>query len=652
MTDNEINLKLDKIYEAWEKATGKSISDNRIRISSNADWLRYEAQESLKTDTSGLLTSILLKGAFKNLIKEYSLTIEDLLFHRTEAFTIIENFSKLFDVIEESEATDLYNKLICKVIELSEILGKPIGLKSINEFIDSEKTFADAIKDFNNDYKIIKDRFQNGGSLNSLGKILPKLFKFEHYKQFVNALKDTNQDNFICIALIDRTVEVAKEVYDEKYDKFFAIGIKNNNNVWVISDRKVTDSPEAYAHSRNPGRDYENKLNYSHLPYHKFNEIYNNTPIDKLLLTDGTNNAIAECFDVEAILYLGTILMLAYNKYFTNSEYIEPSPLVYFTSDVKFLSSTECKALKTLDDSTIEIPDSNTTFNEYSGDSNLFNTGVFDCWLNEYPLDESNLNNLSLSNNIIANKETMKNYAWWIIRKKQANNIEQELGSNYCDKAREIRQLVGEKLYANAENILNVMLTEPERKGIDNYEYSCKTFGTMPEDNESDRPVLWVEYSKGNDLDLYDIKHSHDYDNFDTSSRWYYDSADSKFINTAFGKVKFINNKGYCTATFVDDVNTRKSRIKLTLRSTYDLERFLNVSKKELPTPLKHYLYSRVDSCSRWGWKPYSGNSILNLTDPMNGIRNPFEDFEISITLALSKKKYNEIIKSMKQKEI
>lgn len=645
-----MDLNLDKIYEAWEKATGKSVSDNKIRISSNADWLRHQANSSLNEDPSGLLASILLKGAFKCLVEESTITIKDLIFNKDNSLEIINNFKQLNDVIENSKATELYNKLITRVLDASELLGRHISFEEINNLENSEEIFVDAIKHFNNDYKIIKEKFQDGGKLNKSGKVLSKLFKFEHYKQFINALKETNQDNFVCIALIDRTVETVRDAYDEKYDKFFAIGIKNNGNVYVVSDREVTRSPEAYAHSRNPAREYNNKLDYSHLPYNKFNEIYNGLKSDTLLLTDGSTNGLSEHFDIEAALYLGTLLMLVFDKYFTKSENLEKSNLSYFASDVKLLSKAECKALKVLDDNIIEKPDLDTSYSDYTGEDKLFNSGVFDCWLKEYPLEESNVKDLTIPNSIITDKNTMQHYAWWLIRRKQANHIKEELESAYAHKASQIREWVGGKLHDNAETIVNKMLKEPIRLGIKNYECSCEMFSDKPK--KSDKPVLWVEYSKGNDLDLYDITHSHNYDNFDIDTRRY-DSIDavSQIIDTEFGKLKFRNYRGYCTAYFINDADSRKSRINLTLRSTYDLERFLNVNKEELPKPLRHFIYSRADVCTRWGWKPYSGNSILHLTDPMNDINNPFEDFHIGVTIALSKRKYNEIIKEISKHE-
>ena len=33
-----MDKELELIYEAWEKATGKSATDNKIRINSDSDW--------------------------------------------------------------------------------------------------------------------------------------------------------------------------------------------------------------------------------------------------------------------------------------------------------------------------------------------------------------------------------------------------------------------------------------------------------------------------------------------------------------------------------------------------------------------------------------------------------------------------------------
>ena len=38
-----IDLNLNEIYEAWEDATGKFVKDNKIKLNSNSDWLRYHA---------------------------------------------------------------------------------------------------------------------------------------------------------------------------------------------------------------------------------------------------------------------------------------------------------------------------------------------------------------------------------------------------------------------------------------------------------------------------------------------------------------------------------------------------------------------------------------------------------------------------------
>ena len=45
------------------------------------------------------------------------------------------------------------------------------------------------------------------------------------------------------------------------------------------------------------------------------------------------------------------------------------------------------------------------------------------------------------------------------------------------------------------------------------------------------------------------------------------------------------------------------------------------------------------------GWKPYDGNSILQFTDPMNNIRDPWHDFPIKVVFRMSKSKYNKLVK-------
>ena len=48
----------------------------------------------------------------------------------------------------------------------------------------------------------------------------------------------------------------------------------------------------------------------------------------------------------------------------------------------------------------------------------------------------------------------------------------------------------------------------------------------------------------------------------------------------------------------------------------------------------------------KYAWEPYSGNKILDYTDPMNDIQDPFsENLNYHITLLVSKSMYNKIKK-------
>jgi hypothetical protein len=95
--------------------------------------------------------------------------------------------------------------------------------------------------------------------------------------------------------------------------------------------------------------------------------------------------------------------------------------------------------------------------------------------------------------------------------------------------------------------------------------------------------------------------------------------------------------------------NDRKyCEIELILRSHSDLEKFFNITNEELPQVLRKHFYSRSGPCTLYSWKPYTGNSILEFTDPMNDIKDPFEDFGCHISIVLSKSKLRELKRKIK----
>lgn len=105
---------LQKIFELWLKCTGKNVSDGKIRIGIESDWLCHEASRHLETDPSGLLSGITMRAAYRKFIKEHQITIEDLV--SGEWDRIKDNWAAILEVVHLPE---LLGSLMMVIVYLS-----------------------------------------------------------------------------------------------------------------------------------------------------------------------------------------------------------------------------------------------------------------------------------------------------------------------------------------------------------------------------------------------------------------------------------------------------------------------------------------------------------------------------------------------------
>ena len=179
----------------------------------------------------------------------------------------------------------------------------------------------------------------------------------------------------IVVSIIDRTYAEEKGEYAENCDKFFAFGCKYNNGIIVISDRVDRRSPSDTYGTRNPYRDLHDKIDFSHLPYHRLKQIYNETSVDnQLLLPAPSSENIQEfCseFDLEGYIYITAIISIIINKYFKNDNWNDEVKV--FGSELKFITAAESKALVKLEDNMVTLPDNSTTAKDYPDKDKVFN---------------------------------------------------------------------------------------------------------------------------------------------------------------------------------------------------------------------------------------------------------------------------------------
>ena len=627
--------KLNEIFEAYLVATGKDPTNDSIRLGIESDFLCHRAKDYMNVDNTGLLSILTMIEAYKTFIKEHQCTIEDLI--NGEWNDLKPKFDRLRKLLYEGEVGEVYNKFINLIIKHASVLGKSYTKEDIEKIKKIENIITKAIEKFNNKYSFKHEKFSEGEiKINKNVTILPRLYRFQHLKLFVDKMKNESEDNFICMALIDRTNEkIEDEYYDNNLDSFFAFGFKNNGVVWVVSDRVTYDSPEGAFKSRNPGRAMRDKIDYDWLPYYKLDKIkQSNEHVNQVLLPFNDNAResgynIVDLFDDEGIIYSTLIMTLIYNKYFCNS--IEEPNRKYFSSEVKALPNLVL-SLVLKDELQIALPSNDITASSFMYDDNIYSNSMYDYLIKQYPLKVE----VPVLKSFIGDRKEAVKYVWWNVRKQQKDYIETCLKEqdNY-EGRKKLEDWQQINISKNIKSIVKTIIETPDRNGFkDNYKNSYYN------DKNDKRKLFWEAFRDDDKLDTYSLK---TFENEHKQSFARYDG----YTETDYGNIYYslYGTRNYIW--FANDNDRKYCEIELILRSHSDLEKFFNIANEEIPQVLRKHFYSRSSACTLYSWKPYTGNSILEFTDPMNEIKDPFEDFGCHISIILSKSKLKQLKRTL-----
>jgi hypothetical protein len=183
---------------------------------------------------------------------------------------------------------------------------------------------------------------------------------------------------------------------------------------------------------------------------------------------------------------------------------------------------------------------------------------------------------------------------------------------------------------------LELALTTPDEDIFCKY----KLYWYHNDHDEGDtRPYLWQEYSRGALLDTLQIRTNQ----YKSQSDW---PSIPKRASYYKGDLAYESYAGWIKCWLPEDNVNRSVEIEIIFRSYGDFIRYLDFnSVEELPPELRHYLYTRSGPFTGTSWEPYDGNSILEFTDPMNRIDNPWNDESYNVHYHMSKSMYNKLIK-------
>ncbi|WP_300924578.1 hypothetical protein [uncultured Clostridium sp.] len=643
---------VEEVIKLWKDATGEDIEEKRtkFRLSSTYDYILHEAMRCLDEDSTGLLTALKLRQAFKEFSSVNSLTVEDLLNGEWDELKL--SMTKLKESLYSGIINDVYNKFVNSLLKNIKAFGKELTEEQFNNIKNIEDILVKAISNFNKPYELKHERFTEGELKKQNARILKRLFRFGSFEEFIDNLKVTNEDNFICVALCDRTFkENDNSDYDNKYDSQFAIGLKNNGVVISVSDRKVLESPSGEYKGRNPGREFWNKVDYSYLPYYKIEDIEDATEGKQQLcltykeeINSNDGQLVVDLFDDTGIVYITTILTLVYNKYFTHPETEKVTDLQFFGKDIKLLPTSNSKELMVVDGK-LELPavpkDSNyTTYQKDPEDKyGIYNHGLYDWLLEEYLIPDEEL---KMPIKFIGTKEEAQRNIWWQVRNKQHNYIQNKLKEDY--NRNNIENWFKQQFEKNAESIINYIITTSEYDNLDKFNLS--------DDDKNNKPKVWKCYKNNIDIDLSSLKETGETHTYNYELKRYRFSTHGRHsclsFNSLLGKVKVIYYRCCPILWFEDDNDQRYYELTLTLRTWGELKKFFNLN--ELPKSLKRWINMKAHDWSVYSWEPYQGNSLLNFTDPMNKMKIPQNDISFYIKLNISKTMYNKIQKLHKNR--
>lgn len=640
---------VEKVINLWKDTIDKDVDKkkNTFRLGVDYEHTLYETFKYLDEDPTGLLSCLKLRQAFSEFCNSNSLSVHQLL--NGEWDEIKSNMLELKENLHSGVIGNIYNSFVDSILRNIKALGKEMSFDDFNKIEKTEDIFTTAISNFNKSRELNQYKFTEGILKKTKPTIYKKLFRFQSFEQLVDDLKATDMDNFICVALCDRTFNNNdKSDYSESYDSSFNIGLKNNGVVYVISDRTIHRTPTGSYMGRNPGREFWNKVEYSYLPYHKLEEIEELTKDDKdknLLLTYNEanqsqpleNNNIVNLFDDVGLIYITTLLTLVYNKYFL---YIEEDKveLNFFGKNINLLPTSSSKEIVVSNnDLQLSVPSNDITYDTYIETDNynkIYNNGTFDWLLDIYPLPKQDI---KVPTTFIGTKEDAQQNIWWQVRNAQKEHIEKCLKENLSERRDNCCNWLKEQFTKNAESIVNYMLTTQEYNMIDDYGYS-HTFST--ENQNPDKPFICDLYKNGVDFECSSLLEV-------GSNTWgakvrynFCPYRDNDFsCNSILGRVKCHYTNNYIPHLWLeDDNNNRYYELNLTLRTWADLKKFFKLN--ELPKDLQRWI-----NLKQRDFKPYTGNSLLDYTDPMNNVSIPYNDIDFNVTLYISKSIYNKIKK-------
>lgn len=679
---------IEEVVRAYELATTKQIDPKRWSLD-EAGFTCKKAIDSIQYEPTGALAVLLMTKAWEE-YKRYTIHVHELIDNPQRAKYILD--------FEEFISKGEPSKLLASTLEVIERVTSKFNIDNVQTVFEDKEKFIDIFSEaYENIYqKYTIDRFSCENSFNNEPYISIYEYHFHCLQDFVNCLK--RSENCIVYAKIDG-------LYDwddcDQYDMFYAFGCRCGDKVYINSDRPYHAVPTSrkIKKSRNPAKELRNKAGFTWMPYYDLKNNHEVTTDNSLVVIDPNivpKNTISESYDLEARMIIAITMSAMYQKYFVQK----------ITNEIRYNHGAG-KKIEVEDswfDKEIKLLPTGSTALTVPGQISLpaltkgevlinhptlkcYDNDFYSYYLNKF-IKEDELNGLVSVQEFLGTKLEAEQRVWWTYRNAALPIINERLiksiAENYWDPSGLVR---GEKIpftlrepddwsRVNKNNFYNTLPDATCLKDFDvvsrinnnlhNIMVDCFTTG-----DRQGRDIHWsgtntkyysggfeIMGATGSSVKLYD---KFDDDSFvaDTLKRVMCTLKTGKqhYKHTLDYSLKYHANKvshngnlncdvyyGYTTDTIhiipCNDVKNRPYVFQYKVNTVWDLCYLLNCKKEELPEILRRFL------SSRYSWKPYTGNSILDVTDPLDDVFDWVDDrFDLQINLYFSKTEIKEYCK-------
>lgn len=596
----------------------------------------------------------------------YKIYIQDLLDPNFE--TRLKNIRGFESFITKGEASVLVNK----TIDFINTIASKFGLKSIDSIINDKIKFIDIFEEaYSNIYqKFEVDKFRCDDNKTNDPYISEYEYHFETLKQFVDCLK--RSDNCFVYARIDSIFD-----YEDKnnYDTIFAFGCRYGNYVYINSDRPyhATSVSRAIKMNRNPKKELRNKADSSWMPYYAIQqgelnkEISSETALVEINPKNSPATRISDIYDDPAKLIICLSIAAMYQKYVINKvsdirynhtlgrkEEVQDN---WFGEEIKLLPSSTCTAITLPGNLQLPTP-LKSTLAINNPKVSQGDVSFYDWYFKEY-ITENDLQEPIEMDSFLGNKEEAEIRIWWLYRTEARKLINKRRTEDILKEFWDLDQLkLGNKediippkdeywedrhplkvynsklnihmnthktfnflnhIAANYELILKECLARPS--GWDGW-HSQNRYYLNNKKIDSPKHVFGGDHIIADNLfnsefrmdstDLYYSydKYGHKYYS-PKSNTWNKKDVISKNINGLVIETDISKNSFYL---YYEDSQTKQHEFKIRLNSVWDLAYIFGCKREELPKCFNRWLNN---SCN---FKPYTGNCILDVTDPMEDV--------------------------------